>query len=368
MLNIINQIVKDDQQGELYFDIYNAKGKEWLIPRQGYKTGLSIYQPTAFKGRIFKKLFVVIVRSNFLMKILNVRSRSIRYVPGIACVLKEYFGSDYQTSLFGGTPCVHQKTVIQVYRKKRILAYCKIAVSEEIGKIFDLECENLSYLRRKGIENVPEVLFRENTGDFKLFCQSSVKGIGSQSPTKLTEVHYVFLEDLYNKTAIFEQFEKTDYASMLASLERNLIKLPMKDRDIIVKAIDEVRAHYAGKCVNFCFYHGDFTPWNMAVENGRLKAFDFEYAKKSYPKYLDMIHFFMQTEIFVKHNNEDRICDDFRKLQTKFLNEKEKRHYMMCYLLEIINLYLSRTDEEDQDEQKNTSLRKGVLERISRWN
>lgn len=367
-MNILNRIVTDNQAGKIFYDIYNDKGKEWLINKEDYKTGLLIYQPTAWKGKLFKKFFTTVTACDFLSKKLNIKKRHISVLPEIDRILKEYFGIDYQISIFGGTPSVHQKTVIQIYRKKRILAYCKIAVSEEIGKIFDLECENLSYLRSKGIENVPEVLFRENINEFKIFCQSSVKGIGSQSPTKLIEAHFAFLDDLYSKTTICEQFENTDYASMLDSLERNLIKLPMGDRDIIEKAIDEVRPRYAGQYVNFCFYHGDFTPWNMAVENGKLKVFDFEYAEKSYPKYLDIFHFFMQTEIFVKHNNEDYICDDFRKFQTRFLDEKEKRHYMMCYLLEIINLYLSRTDEENQDEQKNTSLRIGVLERISGWN
>lgn len=35
------------------------------------------------------------------------------------------------------------------------------------------------------------------------------------------------------------------------------------------------------------------------LESDKLSVFDFEYAKRTYPEYLDLVHFFMQTKFFV---------------------------------------------------------------------
>ena len=55
----------------------------------------------------------------------------------------------------------HQKVIVQIYNKDKILAYCKISESTEVGGLFDKECEILEYLQKCKIDNVPELIFRE---------------------------------------------------------------------------------------------------------------------------------------------------------------------------------------------------------------
>ena len=62
-----------------------------------------------------------------------------------------------------------------------------MARSQDVGYLFDKECENLNYLREKSVDSIPEVLFRCDLDDLKLFCQSSVKDKSGQTIDRMTE-------------------------------------------------------------------------------------------------------------------------------------------------------------------------------------
>ena len=90
--------------------------------------------------------------------------------------------------------------------------------------------------------------------------------------------------------------------------------------------------------VEFCACHGDFTPWNMFVEKGKLFVFDFEYAALSYPAGLDRYHFFTQTAVFEKHWNADDILAYANSDEGKWIDRKL---YAM-YLLDVISRFTMR--------------------------
>ena len=277
-MEVLSNIFFEEPDGEIYYDILNSQGKEWLIGSKDIRTAFEIYQPTAIKGKILKSFFPCICRFPFVYSRLHIKKKKLKLQPEIEHILQRTFGNDVSISCFGGTPCVHQKAVIQIYRNLKILGYCKVARSQDVGYLFDKECENLNYLREKSVDSIPEVLFRCDLDDLKLFCQSSVKDKSGQTIDRMTEKHWLFLANLYNKTRTVIKFEETDYYALLKRVKKNAVVLKETDLEIVQRACELISKKYNNSTVEFGFYHGDFTPWNTVIENGKIKVFDFEYA------------------------------------------------------------------------------------------
>jgi hypothetical protein len=172
----------------------------------------------------------------------------------------------------------------------------------------------------------------------------------------------MFLAQLYEKTKAVLTFEDSDYYTTLIALEEHLDWLPQNiDRDIVTKAIATVRREMDGKNMEFCAYHGDFTPWNMFANGKELFVFDFEYAGVSYPAGLDRYHFFTQTAVFEKHWGADEIIAYTESDSGKWI---DKRLYAM-YLLDIVSRFTMREGGKvTSDAAKPFALWGKVLEKL----
>ena len=170
---------------------------------------------------------------------------------------------------------------------------------------------------------------------------------------------------MYEKTAKEMKFEKSDYSALLESLENKIKRLSKEDVESIQKAVKLIRKKNEGKLVKYGFYHGDFTPWNTVLESGKFSVFDFEYAKRTYPEYLDLVHFFMQTKFFVdKEMRSSEIYLSYGKsFIWKKLGGKKALEIMIEYLMEVINLYLSRAEKESIEEQQRQEIRISILKK-----
>lgn len=62
-------------------------------------------------------------------------------------------------------------------------------------------------------------------------------------------------------------------------------------------ALDRAAAAYGDRQVAFGAWHGDWTPWNMAVHDHALVVWDWERFQKDVPLGLDAIHFRLQREM-----------------------------------------------------------------------
>lgn len=366
---MLEKILENKKDGDiLYCYISNSSGKKWAIPIKGdIRQAFDIYQPTALAGKFVKLVFPFFYKLNFFCKIINAQKTYVNLKPEIDRYIKNIFGEKCLISYFGGTPSVHQKIVLQIIKNKKIVAYCKIAENKDVGILFNRECENLNYLKNKGLEGIPYVLDRTDIGEFYLFCQSSVKEKRYKTLTKIGDKHFKFLKELYSKTEMELPFFETDYYKMLLNLKTNLNRIDFEKREIIKKLIDEIITYYNEENVKFCFYHGDFTPWNTLECESELKVFDFEYSKKTHPPYLDIFHFFLQTEIFVKKNNDvEIILKEFKKF-CKLLKKQniifEYNRFFVLYLIEVINLYISRGVER-KEEIEYLKLRVDLIERL----
>ena len=140
-----------------YLKITNKDGKVWLMPKRHMKTGLELYQPSSKKGMLLKRWLPWLYWLKPLMGKMGMSD--IEYVmdPQIHHIIeKEFNQDDVEYSVFEGTPCVHQKTTIQIFKGENILGYCKVTKNPELYSIFQHEQKLLGWFHEKGVGQIPE--------------------------------------------------------------------------------------------------------------------------------------------------------------------------------------------------------------------
>ena len=327
--------------GEKFIRFGNADGKYWIVPAHYMRTALNLYQPSGTKGKLVKALLPRLHWLPPVRKVIHANSINCRLNSELHSLLCKVFGvQDIEFSIFEGTPSVHQKITMQLSLGKRILGYCKMSDSCEIKALFEREASILECLADKGVTDIPHALYCGTLcSGTHIFVQSTVKTGASKVVHEWGVLQERFLSLMQEKTKVILPFEESDYYRTLTALQEHQEWLPQNiDCNIVAKAIAIIKDKHYGREVEFCACHGDFTPWNMFVEKGRLFVFDFEYTALSYPAGLDRYHFFTQTAVFEKHWGVDEIVTFMQQKTGKWI---DKEIYAM-YLLDVISRFTMR--------------------------
>lgn len=330
-----------------YVIVSNSDNKVWIMPCKNMKVGINLYQPSALKGKVFKEFIPYIYKNKLIRKKIGIEIISLLLEECFINKMESIFGmKELEYSFFLGTPSIHQKVTIQIFKENKILGYCKVSNNSEVVKLFNTEKDILDYLYANQVNNVPKCLFTGNlTSDTSIFVQSTIKSCKAKSTQELNNKHIDFLKEMEHKTKIYCTYEESDYKKSIDELKRYIeIFKDYSDKKVILDAITIVEDIVCNQPY-FSMYHNDFTPWNMFFEKENLFVFDFEYAKKTYPPLIDIFHFYTQVAIYVKKKTATEIYQNFND---DFMNGKFKGlfsnpiQYYMYYLLDIISLYISR--------------------------
>lgn len=333
--------ILDFSAGEKFYRFGNADGKYWIMPARSMRTVMNLYQPSGIRGKMVKALLPCMHAIPQVRRIIHAETAHCRLNAELCSLLKEIFNTrEIEFGIFEGTPSVHQKITMQLSSGSRILGYCKLSNSDDIKELFAKESEMLSWLAGKGVTGIPKVLY---CGTLEcgthIFVQSTAKTASSSAKHNWCRLHNEFLSQLHEKTKESIAFEDSEFCHSLDLLERHISWLPDNiDAELISRAITGIKSSSCGKKVEFSAFHGDFTPWNMFVEKGRLFVFDFEYAAKSYPPGLDRYHFFTQTAVFERKWGADEIASFMKKKEGEWIDSKL---YSM-YLLDVISRFTMR--------------------------
>lgn len=329
----------------LYWKLQNTDGKQWIIPTKNANVALGIYQPSYWKGKLLKRvlpLFGVFAKfySPFPLVDISLGDNIIK------CLESIFPGHILEYSVFLGTPSVHQKTVIQIFEGNSILGYAKVTEKECVKRLFDHEESLLSELDEICVSNIPKCLYNKKIdANRQLFVMTTDKRDESVTVHAWCELHDRFIDELQQKTLKMVLFEDSDYARMLRELYHRAESLPIEHAAVISSSIKHILKAYSGNECEMAVMHGDFTPWNMFVQDGHLFVFDWEYSKRTCPKGIDKCHFIVQTAIFEKHWNARQIMD-FVKNEQKGLIDK---NILEMYLLAIIAVYVCREEKENMN-------------------
>tara|TARA_B100000989_G_scaffold296158_1_gene278787 strand:+ start:2245 stop:3369 length:1125 start_codon:yes stop_codon:yes gene_type:complete len=355
--DILNSILIQSTENE-YISFSNSDDKFWIMPKKNIRTALSLYQPSSAKGNLFKKFLPYFYNSKIIQKLFNINNNNYALEVKLLNLLKSVLNiQNIEFSIFSGTPSVHQKITIQISSGRQILGYCKVTDKEEIKTIFRHEQQILCELNRTGVKQIPKCLYcGPLKEDIYLFVQNTVKTNSSQILHLWKKYHWDFLTHLHTQTSQTISFEETDFYKSIKLLDQNKNLLPVRQKEIITNALTCIIQKYDGKQVCFSSYHSDFTPWNMIVENDKLFVFDFEYAKRTYPPFLDRFHFFTQVGIYKKKWSEHKIFFEYKlKIRGDGDYIKDPDMDYLCYLVDVVSFYINR-HKGDYNKDAETSL------------
>lgn len=339
-MTTLNNIL-DFTGGKRFYRFGNADGKYWIVPAQGMRTAMNLYQPSGIKGKMVKALLPCLHLFAPVRKAIKAESMNCQLNSELNCLLCKIFKvQEIEFAIFEGTPSVHQKITMQLSRGNRILGYCKLSTNNEIKALFEKETAILEWLAGKGITNIPKALHCSTLNNgMHIFVQSTEKQASSKVIHEWSSLQEEFLAQLHEKTKALLPFEESDYHTTLSALEEHLDWLPTNiDHTMVVKAINAVKERLRGTMVEYSACHGDFTPWNMFANGNVLFVFDFEYTAMSYPKGLDRYHFFTQTAIFERHWNANDITAFIESDNGKWIDKK----LYTIYLLDMISRFTLR--------------------------
>ena len=333
--------ILDFTGGNRFYRFGNADGKYWIVPAQGMRTALNLYQPSGIKGKMVKALLPCLHLLLPVRKAIKAQTVNCRLNSELHSLLCKVFDvQEIEFAIFEGTPSVHQKITMQLSRGNRILGYCKLSTNNDIEELFEKEYRTLDRLGKSGVTGIPKALHCGTLSNgMHIFVQSTEKQASSRVIHEWSALQEEFLAQLHEKTKTVLPFEESDYYTTLSALEQRLEWLPQNiDHTVVAKAIADVKEKYCGTVVEFCACHGDFTPWNMFANGKKLFVFDFEYAGVSYPAGLDRYHFFTQTAVFEKHWGADEIIAYIGSNDGSWI---DKQLYAM-YLLDVISRFTMR--------------------------
>ncbi len=339
-------ISKESKNGK-YIRFSNSEDKYWIIPTNHKKVGLGLYQPSSLKAKIVKKIFpyiplISMVRKKIKGVLLNLELRN-----DISKIISDATGyNDWNFSIFEGTPSVHKKPTIQIFRGNKILAYCKITGDKDISSLFRNEAEILNLLSNKGLSKIPKVLCCDTTSSSEtIFIQSTTKTLKSKSVHSFTNRHWGFLDELHNATSIKCKLSDSDFGRSLDFLEDTMSNSDKLGSRVVLESIRRIKQYYGEEIHCFSAYHGDFTPWNTYTNDDELFVFDFEYYKDTYPPFLDFFHFISQVGIIVKNLSMEDFFEFYIKEKHKFKYKDVDIMYTQ-YLISILGFYLTITKGE----------------------
>jgi hypothetical protein len=179
----------------------------------------------------------------------------------------------------------------------RTLAYAKIAWNDVTERNVSAEADALEAIASAGLAGLssPSVRARLSwRGHTLLVTEPMPTGLDrypaatGPPPTALTRAVAGLWPGRTSPLA------ESAYTANLADRIARAAAVAPETSSAALQALDRVRSRFADVAVDHGSWHGDWAPWNLGRENGRLWAWDWEYARSGVPLGFDLPHWFFQ--------------------------------------------------------------------------
>jgi hypothetical protein len=279
---------------------------------------------------------------------------------------------DPHFSFFMGTPGVYRKTILQVSdRNLNILGYVKFTIDLKIAELIRNEADFLTYLSGKELA-VPMLIRYEKDflNGLTIIAQTTKKTLKSCGTSVLNQQHFDFQRQLFEKTKVTMKYNNTQYYK---NQQMHLHALKgwknIKNKLIMISAINIINQKLKDSVVTFSAAHRDFTFTNICFKYKQIFVFDWEYATCEYPPFYDLFCFIsfniLQDDKIAEEKTLTEIETLIKTLQKQYKdydNDSIKLYFLM-YLTDAIFVLLNRGLENYI--QSSVNLIKKVISTVS---
>jgi thymidylate kinase len=308
--------VLPEERGRHYASFSIKGGRNFLIPltnRAAALSGLGLYCAYTLKAKAFKNLLVIWIRIGMIKPFLSTIAPRDRFITErlFSHLTKVINRRDVSFAVSWGTPGAHQKPVIQVMESGgRIIAYVKEGWNRETRDLVRHETEILRELSSCTLSSflLPEVIHVDEWEERLLLFLSTPKGNPRPAPKEMTSDCLAILCELRALNVKNIRLEESQ-------LWKELLTYTGQDFDHGHSQLWEEGKLFLEKSLKnhimqFHLCHGDFTPWNMRVLDGRRVLFDWEYSMREGPPGYDLIHFHYQSSTLLHSRGQKKIFSD----------------------------------------------------------
>ncbi|HRV83181.1 MAG TPA: hypothetical protein P5218_17245, partial [Planctomycetota bacterium] len=284
---------------ETFFVLPSGGGARALLSAQtteGFHLGI----PLMPGGRLRTRIMRACMRLPFVRQALCAQARE-----KLTMVTKPEAPSDqsqwqtFQTpvAVVEGVPGPLQKLVVLHLDGKHKHIY-KLAGTPLARRAIDHEIQALTTLHGSGL--APKLVARDYSVLPTWFAQEIIRGV--RPKPALTPAVLTWLTSLATR--------KHDHW-----LPQNVVPSLYDGRDWgkvapAFEPLANVTRHcWTGGSIPCTQSHGDFTPWNTRLHDGRLMAFDWEFYSPARPALFDIFHYLLQTAVLLQQVPAEQALD-----------------------------------------------------------
>ncbi len=295
-------------------------GRGYLVPLHSRRVASgaldNLYNPQSLKARVAKALLAAGLRLGFGSRLLPrvqivLRGPHRGEGPLLLEYLKDVLGrDDLSVAIALGTPGFHRKPVLVVVTAKgAALAYVKLGSNAATDTLIQHETRVLEHLGSKTFHTftVPLVLHADSWNGRYMCIQSALDG-KTRPPSSIPVSRYLDISRELAATHL--QWRSLEDSGFWEELMTR-IDASSNDycRSVLERGIRKAEDWSRGSRVPFYFSHGDFTPWNVKLNDDRIVVFDWEYARQDGLPGRDVFHFIFQTMRFLRKYNPQGMFD-----------------------------------------------------------
>ncbi|MCH2223413.1 MAG: hypothetical protein MK066_01495 [Crocinitomicaceae bacterium] len=325
----------------------------WVYPKGQMKSIIDFYDTSTKRGKLMRLgfHFLAITRlDGFISKAMTVHSNSFNCIE---IGPKNLNFDDF--SIFMAKPGVERTIHVALVTKKKSTHFLKFGMSKNSQRNIENEANILFHLERKSFKNI-KVPCARSTG-YKGVITISKLSAENKKPTSLfLEQHANALVEISDLSRSEMRFDESEFGKRIIN---DCISIESEERtsieNLLLKVFNDIPNDYK---FSTGLAHGDFTPWNMYLSEGKLFIYDWETSIKSAPLLFDLFHYHFQTGIQLKKWNFNQIYARINfTIESREVIQNEiqkysinvKRHIQM-YLLYIISrkLYLTKLENSDE--------------------
>jgi len=179
-------------------------------------------------------------------------------------------------------PSRNRKPSIMIFGPQgQVLGFAKLAREPAVRLLLQHEVQLLSALAELNAAT-PRLLFAGEVEGSLLTVQSPLAGRSSQ--LRLTESHLQFLATLRRN-----ELKPAAQITMVRDLPGRLASLSFPHEDLDL-ALDDILPVLERMKVPSTIVHGDFGPWNLRANEGKIFAYDWEYGQIDGLPLIDQFH------------------------------------------------------------------------------
>ena len=333
--------------------IPNLRNARWFVPLDTpavSSAALSLYTPTRWRAKLTRGALRIAMHTRLPVWYRDHVWIAQRECPSIEAAINPLFsGQDVRWALSSGAPegaRNRKASALLLSLDGEMLAFVKLARSAIARRILTREAEVLEQLGTVPsiAGSVPQLLFSGEIDDVLALAQKPLKG--NPAPLGMTPAHRAFLRSL--QTPVTVCAADTSIATNLQSRMRALPTI----RPDLVAIYDRVRDELRKFEVPMTIVHGDFAPWNLRADGGRVLAFDWEYGEMHGLPLIDEIHYRLQCGWLLEEWATQQALDCLDALANQRplgLQPSQVETISTLYLLDTLTRLLAEGYEDDQD-------------------